>query len=243
MTETTTAAAASPPAPKPRIATAEDVLAEFRRRRDLTDHMSATSALYRDGLKRAWTVVIEIAERAAALTKVSEVQSLDRMYDMITRAEARVKAIPSAPTPGAQPEIRQGREDAYAAAVRVCSRAISTAQSIVAEEDARVLARERGDSDGEIRDWDGYPLVPMPGDAEVGDLSTLALFLGGDGTSFTGDLLRLIGKADPVNLNKLAAAYPRHVRAFLMWRACAPIPVRTLVALLNTTTLITERKL
>ncbi len=241
MTEPTTAAAKAPPN---RLATVAEVAAEFRRRLDLTGGMSEASALYREGLAVAWRLLIGIAADHTLYARDSERDALLNLHDRVVGAEHRIKGTTvRAPSPAAHPEMRQGREDAYRAAVLICSRAVDAAERSAREAAARDAARSRLTDEGEIRDWNGYPLVPMSGDEEIGDLAKLALFLGGEGTSFTGDLLRLIGKADPENLNRLALAYPRHVRAFLMWRACAPVPVRTLVALLNTTTLITGRNL
>ena len=48
-------------------------------------------------------------------------------------------------------------------------------------------------------------------------LDELALFLGGSGTSFTGDLLRLMRKADPENRRQLERAFPREHRALTFW--------------------------
>lgn len=53
--------------------------------------------------------------------------------------------------------------------------------------------------------------MPMP---MVGDL---ALFLGGSDDSFTGDLLRLMRKADPGNRRVLAGAFPREDEALRKW--------------------------
>lgn len=94
-------------------------------------------------------------------------------------------------------------------------------------------------SDGgeDLSDWSGYPRVPV---ANVDGITELALFLGGDVTSFTGDLLRLIAKSDPSNLAKLSAAYPREVRAFLLWRASAPVAAPVLVKLLEATSMMRE---
>ena len=237
MTDATTAAAEPPPRPS----TVEEVADDFRRRASLVAEAAPTA--YRDGMSRAWKILIEIADNHNARTRVTELQALQRLTDHIVGASGRVKGPSAAPSPAALPEVRKGREDAYTAAVKVCERAIDSAGRLLAEEEARLLARERMPWEDELSDWNGYPLVPMPGDMAIADLAELALFLGGDGTSFTGDLLRLIGKADPKNLQQLSTAFPRHVRAYLLWRACAPVPVRTFVALLNTTTMISERKL
>lgn len=62
----------------------------------------------------------------------------------------------------------------------------------------------------------------LPRDSMVTDHRELCLALGGDETSFTGGLLRLIAKADPGNLHRLSQGFPGHVVAFLTWRAAAP---------------------
>jgi hypothetical protein len=52
----------------------------------------------------------------------------------------------------------------------------------------------------------------------------LCLFLGGSDDSFTGDLLRLIAKADPGNRERLRLAYPRVVAAWQVWdKAASPL--------------------
>lgn len=90
----------------------------------------------------------------------------------------------------------------------------------------------------DMADWSGYPKVVGP-DHVLNDLSDLALMLGGDSDSFTGDLLRLIAKAryTPDNLNRLVAGFPRHVAAFLMWTNLSfggPITAGRLVEILST---------
>lgn len=75
----------------------------------------------------------------------------------------------------------------------------------------------------------------LPRDHKVDDHRELCLALGGDETSFTGDLLRLIAKADPGNLARLAQGFPGHVVAFLTWRANAPeLTAGELVDMANT---------
>lgn len=100
-------------------------------------------------------------------------------------------------------------------------------------------AEEPGGDD--LSDWSGYPKVPFLMTHEMSELHDLCLFLGGDSTSFTGDLLRLIGKADPDNLRRLEAGYPRHVRAYVLWRACAPVQADTLVKVLEASAQIVRR--
>jgi hypothetical protein len=62
----------------------------------------------------------------------------------------------------------------------------------------------------------------MPDDMPVATHHDLCLALGGDDTSFTGDLLRLIAKADPGNRARLGSAFPLHVTAWGIWMHMAP---------------------
>lgn len=103
-------------------------------------------------------------------------------------------------------------------------------------------AEQRGEEN--LADWSEYPKVPFLLDdtAEMAELHDLCLFMGGDSTSFTGDLLRLIGKADPDNLKRLEAGYPRHVRAYVLWRACAPVRADTLVKVLEASSALIVRR-
>ena len=110
----------------------------------------------------------------------------------------------------------------------------------VPREDRRPWAEEPGGDD--LSDWSGYPKVPFLLTHEMSELHDLCLFLGGDSTSFTGDLLRLIGKADPDNLRRLEAGYPRHVRAYVLWRACAPVQADTLVKVLEASSALIVRR-
>lgn len=50
-------------------------------------------------------------------------------------------------------------------------------------------------------------------------LDDLAVFLGGSADSFTGDLLRLMRKADPGNRVALAAAFPEQHIALVVWES------------------------
>lgn len=61
-------------------------------------------------------------------------------------------------------------------------------------------------------------------DAVLGDVGDLARALGGDDTSFTGDLLRLIAKADVDNRPRLALAFPRVFIAWNIWMYTSPAP-------------------
>lgn len=72
-------------------------------------------------------------------------------------------------------------------------------------------------------DWTGYPIAIDP-DIELVDLGQLALFLGGDVNTYTGELLRLIDKADPDNRARLAGAYPRESIAYGTWQSTTPAP-------------------
>lgn len=56
-------------------------------------------------------------------------------------------------------------------------------------------------------------------DDQIRTIDGLALILGGSGDSFTGDLLRLIAKADPGNRAQLRGAFPYHVRAWELWQS------------------------
>lgn len=57
----------------------------------------------------------------------------------------------------------------------------------------------------------------LPANYLITHLEDVAYLLGGDPSSFTGDLLRLIAKADPNNRRRLGDVYPRHVEAYLAW--------------------------
>ncbi len=90
-------------------------------------------------------------------------------------------------------------------------------------------------------DWKRYPKALHP-DEPVWSLESLCLFLGGQppepgggGASFKWMLLCLFQKADHINLHKLTSAYPHEVQAWIMWRACSPLPARTLATLLDGT--------
>lgn len=65
---------------------------------------------------------------------------------------------------------------------------------------------------------DAWRDTPMP------TLDELALYLGGSPTSFTGQLLQLMCKADYGNLARLAAAYPREAKALKTWQGADPAP-------------------
>lgn len=59
----------------------------------------------------------------------------------------------------------------------------------------------------------------------------LVSFLDGSPTSFTGQLVTLIEKADPGNRARLREAFPRHVAAWEAWREFAPLTRSRLEAL------------
>jgi hypothetical protein len=56
----------------------------------------------------------------------------------------------------------------------------------------------------------------------AGSWEGLVLFLDGMPSSFTGQLLTLIEKADPGNRARLAEAFPFEVRAWETWRRHSP---------------------
>lgn len=67
----------------------------------------------------------------------------------------------------------------------------------------------------------------LPGSTEpMHGLGDLALFLGGDETSFTGRLLELIVKAQatPEHMAGLRRGFPEHVRVWETWMAMSPTP-------------------
>lgn len=71
------------------------------------------------------------------------------------------------------------------------------------------------------------PRSGQPGSTEpMYGLGDLALFLGGSADSFTGDLLRLIAKAQstPENLARLTRGFPAAVRAWAVWNGMDPCP-------------------
>lgn len=74
-------------------------------------------------------------------------------------------------------------------------------------------------------DWTRYERTCAP-DRQLDGLGDLALFLGGSEDSFTGDLLRLIAKAQstPDRFRALALGFPREVTAWLVWNQTSPIP-------------------
>lgn len=73
----------------------------------------------------------------------------------------------------------------------------------------------------------------MPPDYLVQTVSDLAQFLGGSDTSFTGDLLRLIAKADVGNRARLRLAFPEHVSAWEAWMATSPPSVENLLMIMG----------
>ena len=55
----------------------------------------------------------------------------------------------------------------------------------------------------------------------IGDL---AEFLGGSESSFTGQLLLLLQKADPGNVARIRMGFPEVVETWEMWNAMSPTP-------------------
>lgn len=77
-------------------------------------------------------------------------------------------------------------------------------------------------------DWERYKRTCDP-DRQLDGLGDLCLFLGGTWAdpgkgSFIGELLKLIAKADPERLARLAAGFPREVRAWQVWMPMSPSP-------------------
>lgn len=209
----------------------------------------------RTGQSDGWSTVHTLTQRTVAQTGVEDVDALGVLMDELQENRRRILALTRATIP---PLVREGRVSALDEAVvlvqethdRLYDDINRDAPATDPPAPAGVLPRTgrgslagelTGDlgTDDDLSDWSAYPKVPV---AVVADFSELALFLGGDTNSFTGELLRLIAKADPENLNRLAAGFPRHVRAWVMWRACAPVPARTLVALLEATSMSERRR-
>lgn len=63
-----------------------------------------------------------------------------------------------------------------------------------------------------------------PDDVLLTDVGDLALALGGDRTSWTGEMLRLVAKSDPARRATLRAGVPNLVRAYETWHAMSPTP-------------------
>jgi hypothetical protein len=61
-------------------------------------------------------------------------------------------------------------------------------------------------------------------DRQMFGTGDLALFLGGSEDSFTGLLLVLMQKADPGNLARIRAGFPREVQAWETWNLMSPAP-------------------
>lgn len=81
-----------------------------------------------------------------------------------------------------------------------------------------MVAREHDCYPDRPRRSAALPEEPMHG---IGDL---ARALGGSEDSFTGQLLKLVAKADPDNRERLRIAFPRAVRAWELWMATSPTP-------------------
>jgi hypothetical protein len=61
-------------------------------------------------------------------------------------------------------------------------------------------------------------------DRELYGTGDLAVFLGGSETSFTGQLLLLLQKADPGNVARIRMGFPEIVEAWETWNAMSPTP-------------------
>jgi hypothetical protein len=96
------------------------------------------------------------------------------------------------------------------------------------------------DGDGRVLQYGTIAVLNPPAEPMYG-LGDLARALGGAETSFTGRVLELVAKAQatPANLQRLALAFPREVRAYSIWMACDPTPTaEVLLALLDRAVLL-----
>jgi ABC-type amino acid transport substrate-binding protein len=189
-----------------------------------------TSPGYVFGYREGWKLAVKMAEERHALTAPDWATPLRELAADLEEQVRRTRTLTDATLSSVN---RAGQVDALLHA-RAAARQALARQIRAEHERAEVVAQARADAPDpvDLSDWTGYPKA-LPPDAMVEGIHQLALFLGGDLTSFTGDLLRLIAKADPINLNRLVQGFPREVRAFVMWRACAPLDARTLVELLT----------
>lgn len=193
------------------------------------DGATSTTPAYRDGYHAGMRMAVRLLDEEQALTADGWEQPLLRLEAVLTEQHRRVRAT-TTDSPEADAR-RAGTCAALAEARRRTSRTLAA------------LARQHGDPfnglrdpDGvDLADWSAYPKGGLTPDWVMADISDLVLFLGGDRSSFTEMLVHLIIKADPHNLNRLAVAYPREVRALIMWRTCAPLTADTLVRLLEAT--------
>lgn len=64
----------------------------------------------------------------------------------------------------------------------------------------------------------------FPADWALPTIAQLAIVLGGSDDSFTGDLLHLLGHADPGHIARLGRGFPREVAAWQFWRNTEPAP-------------------
>lgn len=72
-------------------------------------------------------------------------------------------------------------------------------------------------------DYGFYRIPELWADRQMTLVDDLALFLEGSGDSFTGDLLRLMRKADPGNRSALRAAFPKIDAALFHWERLSPL--------------------
>lgn len=61
-------------------------------------------------------------------------------------------------------------------------------------------------------------------DLQLFGTGDLARFLGGSESSFTGQLLLLLQKADPGNVARIRMGFPEIVEAWETWNATSPTP-------------------
>lgn len=176
----------------------------------------ATGKATATGLIEGWATARNAAVKAE-VQPMAEAAKLKWLAATLEENRARLLALGSDPVPitGA---VRQARIEA-----------LGQAQALAVDARERLTAAPPPDP-ADLSDWSAYPRVPVE---EVTDFGELCLFLGGDAKSFTGELLKLAGKADNINLRRLAEGFPREIRAYAVWKACAPIPASTLARLLE----------
>lgn len=208
-------------------ASLSDLLHPLRARAaDAAAAEGAVNPSYTDGYRQGWQEAVRLAEHRNTFTAPDWSTPLREYAGDLEEAARRVRQLSDVSLP---PSGRAGYVDAVLHARALTNHALARAKAAEALRAEQAVAAA---ADANLSQWDGYPKALHP-EMMVDGIRELALFLGGDATTFTGDLLRLIAKADPINLNKLVSVFPREVRAFIMWRAAAPLDARTLVALLK----------
>lgn len=211
-------------------ATLSDLLHSLRKlAADAEAADGAANPGYTQGQREGWKLAVKMAEERNQLTAPDWATPLREYGADLEEQARRTRTLSDATLP---PTGRAGKVDALMHARTLADHALQRAKRHQDQQAQQAALRDAVAPADDLSDWSGYPIA-LADTAMVESFTELALFLGGDATSFTGDLLRLIAKADPTNINKLAQVYPREVRAFVMWRAAAPLHARTLVELLK----------